>query len=59
MVLGFKVNIQKSILPLYNSNKQLEIDILESSIYNSIDDCEILNDNSGESIYNIRTLKTM
>lgn len=59
MVLGFKVNIQKSILPLYNSNKQSEIDILESSIYNSIDDCEILNDNSGESIYNIRTLKTM
>lgn len=59
MVLGFKINIQKSILPLYNSNKQSEIDILESSIYNSIDDCEILNDNSGESIYNIRTLKTM
>lgn len=59
MVLGFKVIIQKSILPLYNSNKQSEIDILESSIYNSIDDCEILNDNSGESIYNIRTLKTM
>jgi len=42
MVAGFKINIQKSVLFLDAISKYLEIDILKSSIFSSINDYKIL-----------------
>lgn len=54
---GYKVNIQKSIVLLYTSNKEQKRNLKNDTIYNSFKNTEFIGINVIE-MYKISTLKT-